>query len=67
MAAGAAIAWERSEEGWVRRETRTWVTPRGASSTMAEGWAARVALELAASDAIPPGPTTMVGGNLGIV
>eukprot|EP00974_Lingulodinium_polyedra_P112072 10842218-Lingulodinium_polyedra.AAC.1 len=39
--------------------------PQGANSVIAEGWEARVALELADSGAIPPGPTTLVGDNLG--
>eukprot|EP00974_Lingulodinium_polyedra_P133845 11227186-Lingulodinium_polyedra.AAC.1 len=34
---------------------------------LADGWAARVALELADSEAIPPGPTAIVGDNLGVV
>eukprot|EP00974_Lingulodinium_polyedra_P022998 2218754-Lingulodinium_polyedra.AAC.1 len=46
-AAGAAIAWAREERGWSRRETRTWGNPRGANSVLAEGWAARMAMELA--------------------
>eukprot|EP00974_Lingulodinium_polyedra_P091062 8829376-Lingulodinium_polyedra.AAC.1 len=67
MAAGAAIAWERTEEKRIRRGSRTWVMPRGASSRLAEGWAARMALDILAADALPPGPATIAGDNLGIV
>eukprot|EP00974_Lingulodinium_polyedra_P013434 1299602-Lingulodinium_polyedra.AAC.1 len=47
VAAGAAIAWVRGGHGWARGGTRGWVMPQGANSVIAEGSAARVALELA--------------------
>eukprot|EP00974_Lingulodinium_polyedra_P010412 999898-Lingulodinium_polyedra.AAC.1 len=46
VAAGAAIAFGRTDVGRGRRATTTWIIPEGAPSGDAECWAAKMALDI---------------------